>query len=403
MSRYLPDPDGWLAFVAPGSVLLLGGTPDVEQVDAAWAVVRDGRGLEAVLELLTARGLAATPPFAMVEVRDDGARAVVRGAVSVLVDGEPPLTGTGLASWAERSYPPGTAPGVQLDARPDAQTLPIDSGVVRAGAVLLGTTEPVPAAPAAAPVSDAAPAAPIAPATPVAETAADEPAAQVVAEPPAAELPEPLITGIAEATIVDVTEVADAPAPDLPEHSPGADEPSYDYLFGETVYRSVKDAAVNASAEEPAEAPAGDHDGQTILATDLKKLRGRAKAPKGAEAPPPPAPSPVHVLVLPSGVREPIAGTILVGRAPSIRQVPGARMPKLVALADHDQDISRNHVQVALEGDTVVVTDLHSKNGTTVRMPGRDPQKLRAGEPTSVIAGSVVDLGGGVELAIEPA
>ena len=43
-----------------------------------------------------------------------------------------------------------------------------------------------------------------------------------------------------------------------------------------------------------------------------------------------------------------------------------------------DQDISRTHARVALEGGTVVVTDLHSRNGTLVALPGKEPQKLRA-------------------------
>jgi hypothetical protein len=50
-------------------------------------------------------------------------------------------------------------------------------------------------------------------------------------------------------------------------------------------------------------------------------------------------------------------------------------------------------VHVALEGDTVVVTDLRSRNGTSVVLPGKSPQLLRADEPTPVIPGTVIDLG----------
>jgi hypothetical protein len=48
-----------------------------------------------------------------------------------------------------------------------------------------------------------------------------------------------------------------------------------------------------------------------------------------------------------------------------------------------------------------VVTDLHSKNGTSVLLPGKSAQKLRPGEPTSVIVGTVVDLGGGLTLTVD--
>ena len=44
---------------------------------------------------------------------------------------------------------------------------------------------------------------------------------------------------------------------------------------------------------------------------------------------------------------------------------------------------------------TVVITDLHSRNGTHVVAPGKPPVKLRSGEPTPVLTGTVVDLGGG--------
>nr|WP_255453762.1 FHA domain-containing protein [Cryobacterium sp. HLT2-28] len=62
--------------------------------------------------------------------------------------------------------------------------------------------------------------------------------------------------------------------------------------------------------------------------------------------------------------------------------------------------MSRNHVRITVEGETVVVTDLHSRNGTVIVLPGKPPQKLRGGESTSVIVGTVVDLGGGVTLSV---
>jgi pSer/pThr/pTyr-binding forkhead associated (FHA) protein len=65
-----------------------------------------------------------------------------------------------------------------------------------------------------------------------------------------------------------------------------------------------------------------------------------------------------------------------------------------------NQDISRTHAQIAFEGGTVVVTDLHSSNGTFVAVPGRSPQKLRAGEPTPVVVDTVIDLGDGATLTV---
>jgi pSer/pThr/pTyr-binding forkhead associated (FHA) protein len=65
-----------------------------------------------------------------------------------------------------------------------------------------------------------------------------------------------------------------------------------------------------------------------------------------------------------------------------------------------NQDISRTHVQVALEGGTVVVIDLHSSNGTLVTLPDRPAVMLRPGEPTAVITGTIIDLGDGATLTV---
>ena len=65
-----------------------------------------------------------------------------------------------------------------------------------------------------------------------------------------------------------------------------------------------------------------------------------------------------------------------------------------------NQDISRTHVEVSVEGGTVVVTDLHSSNGTTVTLPGMPSQRLRPGEPAAVILGAIIDLGDGATLTV---
>ena len=98
---------------------------------------------------------------------------------------------------------------------------------------------------------------------------------------------------------------------------------------------------------------------------------------------------------MPDGTLEAIGHEVVLGRAPSVSKVSGGRIPRLITIGLGDPDISRSHVRLALEGDTVVITDLHSRNGTHVVAPGKAPVKLRSGEPTPVLTGTVVDLGGG--------
>jgi len=128
----------------------------------------------------------------------------------------------------------------------------------------------------------------------------------------------------------------------------------------------------------PAPPPAlglGDHDGFTVRAV----------------------PSPTLGLELPDGSRELLDTVVFVGRAPSVpADAPASRVVRL----EGDGDISRTHARVAVEGGTVVVTDLGSRNGTTVRIPGRPAQKLRDGEATPVLVGTVIDFGGGFELIV---
>jgi hypothetical protein len=150
----------------------------------------------------------------------------------------------------------------------------------------------------------------------------------------------------------------------------------------------------------------GDHDGLTVASIDIRRLRSERAARATDEAPASgpttlagtgarPAASPSASLRMPDGALEAIGRDVVLGRAPSVSQVSGGRLPRLITIGAGDPDISRSHVRIAVEGDTVVITDLHSRNGTHVVPPGKPPVKLRAGEPTPVLAGTVVDLGGG--------
>jgi hypothetical protein len=104
-------------------------------------------------------------------------------------------------------------------------------------------------------------------------------------------------------------------------------------------------------------------------------------------------------LELPGGTREPLNQPILVGRSPSVSKVSSGQIPRLLTIAG-EQDISRNQAQFTLDGDAVIVTDLHSRNGTSVTVPGETRRLLPQGEPTPVPVGTVVDLGGGALLVI---
>lgn len=415
--RYQPAVgDGRLTFVNDSTVLVVDTPAEASFVDAVWAALHDDDPVAALLDLLTGRGLSSTPPFALVSGTDP-VRVIVRGSLEVSGD-ELSLTGEGVSTWVERSLTGIPALRIETGADPSPVSgLPLLRGVTLAASIEL-TLDTAASTPVVALPSSPAP-------TPA------EPAA--LPEPPAPEIETAVAPDDSEAD--DATLVSDgdgfpsAPEPAAPPTTavPAADDAAdYDYLFGATVFRSVQDAAVReeepsedaapadaAAAAAPSGAPAaadapappaptaGDHDGLTVAVSEIQRLRTERAA--GASAPRSDASAaPRFVLELPDGGREPFEGAIVVGRAPSAVRVTGA-MPRLITLGDGDQDISRNHARFTLEGDTPVVTDLQSKNGTTIVLPGKSPQRLRGGESAAVLDGTVIDLGGVVSVRVASA
>jgi hypothetical protein len=145
--------------------------------------------------------------------------------------------------------------------------------------------------------------------------------------------------------------------------------------------------------------------GSTVVPDDedtVLRARGRstATAAQGAGASARPAPR-LH------GVR--VAGRdllldvpVVVGRRPTAPRVVAGVTPRLVEVPSPSHEVSGSHVEVRQHGETVVVTDLRSTNGTRVTEPGRVPVSLRQGESLVARAGTIVDVGDGNLLEILP-
>lgn len=383
MATYQPDRSArWLAAVR-GGVVLMAPASAQSHLGALWSELTADDPTSHVLDRLTAGGLTATPPFALV-VRDGeagSARIVVRGELVVHADGTA-VSGSGIATWTERvlesrevriEAPSATG---EWDAAEDAARsggLPVVEAIVPARAVVSAGLEVVSAEPASIAAEPASSPMPLAASVPEAPAA--------VATPVESSVPAPLPPRLAaEQTIVPIEDTIAIPS---------------------TGWHPAPAAATATSLLE------GDHDGLTVASVDIRRLR-EERAARDSEASPStgllPAPAvdapPRSTLRMPDGSLEPIGHEVVLGRAPSVSQVSGGRLPRLITVGGGDPDISRNHLRITLEGDTVVVTDLHSRNGTHVVAPGKPPVKLRAGEPTPVLTGTVVDLGGGCTLQV---
>ena len=194
-------------------------------------------------------------------------------------------------------------------------------------------------------------------------------------------------------------------------------------------------------------APAGsddaDHDGQTVMKSDLNGAGNPAGAAATATASPAEGRTPVTgpmvlARMCPQGhanpptnaqcafcgqalqrdgvqIRRPRLGrmrlstgelidldqSLIVGRQPSVSRVQGAVMPKLVQVASPSGDISRSHVEVRLEGWHVMLCDLKATNGTVLLREDQAPRRLAQGEMAILFDGDIADLGDGIQLRFE--
>ncbi|RUR03609.1 FHA domain-containing protein [Labedella endophytica] len=433
--RYRPTltPE-WLVVASSGCLLAVRLDVASERIEPLVALTRAGSSVQGLLDALTSSGLTNTPSFVLAfwlpgRLAADGVGVVARGEGRAMVstpDGEVVVEAGGFASWTERHVDAATEVVFDLgDPGAAVVDLVLDGGAVWASRVaasdgsLDAASEVGPAAESEAPAPAETPApsgapAPPAPARHAADSApvtAPEAAAPVSTPPappapptppvpPAPPVSSPTDPAIAPATLDTVDPADDDPARDDGDLD---DDP----IEGHTIACPSRAVLAARAAERAAETPApdpsapvdtlGDHDGLTVLAEDLRAARQSGHL--ASTAPPPSFSVQRYELVLPSGVRQPLDAPVLLGRAPSVAGVPASALPHLVTLTG--DDISRNHVRVAVEGGTVVVTDLHSSNGTLVVIPGRAPEKLRGGEPTPVIGGTLIDLGGGVTVRVQ--
>lgn len=388
MAEYLPDPDGaWVAALRAGALLVLPAARRGD-LDALWPELGSTDAATRVIDRLTAGGVTSAPGFAIV-VREGGAasvRVVVRGPLTVRVGGEA-VSGSGVSTWSERAFDGATSVSVAVDdpagaADAAGPRFPIVEGVVPASLVDWDLAD----APTGA-LADAA-----------AKAGANAPG-PVVVEPPAPPAPPPAAAVVPDA-VERVDEQTMVPVEDTVVGFSRTERPRIDVADDRTATPTAPAVVSTTTIIPPSGLTAGtalgDHDGLTVAASDIRRLReardDRDPAGAGSEAG---RADDRLALRMPDGSFEPIAGELLLGRAPAIGRVAGSRMPRPVVIGAGDPDISRTHLRVAVEGGTAVVTDLESRNGTQVVAPGQPPMRLRPSEPTPVLPETVIDLGGG--------
>ncbi|GAA1944456.1 hypothetical protein GCM10009717_08530 [Agromyces allii] len=95
---------------------------------------------------------------------------------------------------------------------------------------------------------------------------------------------------------------------------------------------------------------------------------------------------------------------ILVGRRPLAPRAPAAATtaPELVPVRSPTGVVSGTHLELRVEGERLVATDLRSTNGTVLRT-ATGVRRMRAGESIVVVPGSTLDLGDDTIIEVLPA
>ncbi|MCK6081165.1 FHA domain-containing protein [Microbacterium sp. EYE_5] len=124
---------------------------------------------------------------------------------------------------------------------------------------------------------------------------------------------------------------------------------------------------------------------------DRTLLGSRAAAPAPARAA-------AMVLILSGGGVVPLDRPVVLGRAPRPGRHTGARIERVPSPR---KEVSGTHLEATLDGETLIVRDLDSTNGTIVRPPTGAAALLRGGAASRVVRGTELDLGDGVTVLFD--
>lgn len=427
ISSYVPG--DWTAVVTDGFIALLGPSASPQIAENLWESATSGASFIEGLSTLAAGGFGSLPSFVLaVQGAEKTTHVAVRGEVQVdLTDGTSRMSidGRGVATWAERSLAHMTSLAVRVPHAGEGPQLPLVAGVVRLGslrsprgAMFAEESADAEEAHLSASTSALAEADSPEPALTPTDAATPEYRSELTPLDPNGGLHEPLDTDpfgvvppafIAAApplTPLSSSDAAPALAP-LPARTPRpvpAGKSPKNTLGGTELDQTdlpeadldpVTMKVFSQAVTEPADAS------YTILSDALADVREAMPAwtPDGHELS---ADVPAAVnLVLSTGLVVALDRPVLLGRAPQATRVSSQEMPRLVAVPSPQQDISRTHAEVRLEGEDVLVTDLDSTNGVHVLRPGRGARRLRPSEPRILATDETIDLGDGVTFTVE--
>ncbi|QNE14041.1 FHA domain-containing protein [Pseudarthrobacter sp. NBSH8] len=273
-------------------------------------------------------------------------------------------------------------------------------------------------------------AASLAPAQPASEPAGP-PVTPAAAAPPAAAAAARMIGGLIDSVPWRTGGSTPATQAPLPSKLPELNLPPSNLSPSNP---PTADVPAEVQAADPA-ALDGDHDGHTIMKSDLTGMaahpapvpgpdsaagplvlarvcdQGHANPPTHARCTACGSPLPADAVQVArprlgrmrvsTGALVELDQSLVIGRQPSVSRVHGGVMPRLVQVASPSGDISRSHVEVRLEGWHVMLCDLKATNGTVLVRDGQQPRRLAQNEMAILLDGDVAELGDDISLRFE--
>lgn len=439
--RVTYTPGEWLVLGGPTVLVVLPPAPAhvAPMVRTLWEVAVQAGSLDALVQELAQYNIERMPEFAAFFWHGSEMRSLVRGGMRVLdaETGRALASGEGVQTWTETGL--GHVRRVRLALDPhadkDVLTLPLVVGAVTASTIELDASPEARVrspqgsqvrVPDALPTEAAAEAqAPLNPgghdASERDDAAADE--SERDADDPKGQNPlvgartEKMPSPAAIGTPDDLADEGDAQllAPEDPV-------PAVGRTFGEAAPNpfaaslgipSLGAGAAYAPPPTPqrAEPPAREQQSEDAI-LGIRCAQEHPNPPEAQrcrrcggplQGQPRMVPRPVMATLRPSnGPAADVDRTILVGRSPQAKLAGRRDAPRLLTVVSPNHDISRTHLQISPADWEVVVTDLHSTNGTLLIRPGQpESERLLPGEPVKVYPGCVIDLGDGVTILVD--
>lgn len=432
-------PGRWPVLMGPSSLVVVDPSTTAD-LTAVWEKVLGSASMAELVSALAAIGPDQSPDLLALFWSPAGMRSLVRGNVRLLdpSTAEVVADGAGMLTWREVGLDDREQIEIDLGAGPVGDRgLPLVVGAVRAGAVRVEAGRSVAViSPQATSWEDTSPPdeldwsaigahddRPL-------ESSETDPIAAGAVWPPAARAPvsvpvpsptsaappgPPPSSGLSAGDLDD----PDSPLGDghtrrtsPPTTEEVLDPAQYEMEHGDTELMTVP-PDLSTSGVDQSDVEAGSTDWAAPLVEAIICQSGHPNPPYadhcglcGAPVPPQTSqrvPRPVlGVLRSPDGTSTPIDRPILVGRAP-VQRDDLSELPELMRVPSPGQDISRTHLLVRPDEWEIVLTDLHSTNGTVIVRPGPgvDRLQLQPGEPLAVTVGTVVELGDGVAVLID--